>query len=703
MQAKRIVAFVMNELTDYSFELSAGAQSVLAAHGYQCMAVTGKHLDDPTNKARNLIYQAIHADLFVGALVHTLTLENSSSPIQLPKLLAPLSDLAIVSIGAKLPTYSSIVPNQAAGMSALMKHLVAQTRYQRFLFVRGMPTNADSLIREEIFRQYLHQHDRLAQAEFIMGYYDGDVVYKEIYTRCLAAKQPTARAANATLPAVIVCANDRMAVAAIEAVQDAGLRVPDDIAVTGFDNSRECEHCKVPLTTVGQPLLSMGEQAAEMLLDLLAGKRVNDREVPTELIIRASCGSASDTALTVVTPSGPTSQTKAQKVTPSLKRRDYLSHLLTNLNTRLTEKNTLADLRQELLTLLPRLGMQCCFLVLYEEPHHNFGAPARLFLAYDASDPDLAYTFPEELFDSRQLLPPLLLGNDRVGPLCELTPLVVGTESYGYMIFSWAAHYFVDFLTLSVVISSALRHIYQLQSLQEYALALEYKVEERMRELRLMNRRLQHEVQERQNSELALRTANEKLKRLASIDGLTQLENRTTLDEYLFERCQRQPHTAMPLSLLLADIDYFKKYNDTYGHQAGDACLRAVAHVFKEIAVEQGGLAARYGGEEFALALPNCTEGAAIRIAEQVMDGVAQLRIPHVASTVAAQITFSIGIATIPADNRMTAEVLIAYADLALYTAKFKGRNRFVCYNKQMSELNTFLPLLMPAAAILQL
>lgn len=696
MQSTRMVAFIMNELTDYSIELSVGAQSVLTAHGYQCMAITGKHLDDATSEAYHLIYQALHADRFAGAILHTFTLENCVTPTKLPMILAPLTHLAIVSIGAQLSGYRSIVANQEAGMAALMNHLVAQTRYQRFLFVRGLPTNADSLLREKIFREYLQQQDRLAQAEFITGYYDGDLVYKEIYTWCL-----TAAKSSATLPTAIVCANDRMAVAAIEAVQDAGLHVPDDVAVTGFDNSRECENSKVPLTTVGQPLVTMGEQAAEMLLEQLAGRPVADRALPTQLIIRASSGDAADAALTAGLPLSPIPQATPQLLNPALKRRDYLSHLITNLNIKLMEKNTLVELQRELMTLLPKLGIQCCFLLLYAEPRQQFAGLVRLFFAYDAFDPDLSHIFPQEFFDSRQLLPLSLLSDGRLGAMCELTPLAIGTELYGYMIFTWSAHYFVDFLTMPIVISGALRHIHQLQSLQEYASALEQKVEERTQELRLINRRLQHEVQERRNGELALRAANEKLKRLASIDGLTQLENRTTLDEYLFEQCQQHPDQSMPLSLLLSDIDYFKKYNDTYGHQAGDACLRAVAHVFREIAAQHQGIAARYGGEEFALALPNCTEHAAMRVAEQIMAGIATLQIAHAASTVAAHVTCSIGIATIPAPHHMTTEELIAHADVALYTVKFKGRNGFACYHEQMMsshQPSNLLPLLIPFA-----
>ena len=523
----------MNELTDYSFELSAGAESVLATHGYQSMVIAGKHLDDPASKTHNLIYQAINKKRFAGALFHTLTIENSFSPTVLPKLLTQLADLPIISIGAKLPTCSSIIAAQETGMWQLMEYLLAQNRYQRFLFVRGLPNNADSLIREQIFRAALQRYQRLAQVESIVGGFDGDVVYKEIFTRLVMATQATAPPLSALQPAppalfpmVIVCANDRMAVAAIEAVHDAGLRIPDDVAVTGFDNSLECEKSKVPLTTVGQPLWSIGEQAAEMLLDAIAGKAVADRKMPTQLIVRASSSKGPSTGVPAVELPAATDAAAKTALRVTVKQHDYLSHQVMNLSIKLMGKNTLGDLKQALLTLLPQFGIQCCFIALYEKPKHIFGAPVRLLMAYDASDPELAQTFSTELFDSSQLLPAALLPYERLGSLCELTALASGTEIYGYMLFSWRNHYFADFLALPVVISGALHNIYRLQSLQEYTATLEQKMEERVRELQLLNYRLQHEVQERKHSEATLRKANEQLQRLAAIDSLSPLDNR---------------------------------------------------------------------------------------------------------------------------------------------------------------------------------
>lgn len=681
MNTSRAVALVMNELTDYSYEIAVGAQSLLAPQGYDCIAVTGKHLDDPYSSSYNSIYQLLNAKLFVGALFHSYTLENSTELTHLQALLASLKQLPVVSVGAKLPNYKSVIVDQQHGMSSLMDHLITKECYQHFLFVRGLPTNVDSQLREKIFCTRLQAHGRLADAEAITGYFDGDVVYKEIIARFRALAK-----SGAVAPTAIVCANDRMAVAAIEALTDIGLRVPGDVAVTGFDNSSECANSGVPLTTVAQPLQTIGEQAAQMLLDELSGRPVVDQVIPTQLVVRSSCGGANPTtAASNLVPSA-ARQTSAAQLDVTLKHRDYLSHLTTNLNIKLMEQTELSELKTKLFSLFSNLGIARCSIILFEDGHRTIGAPARIFIAYDEANPTLSDLCVAGTFDSSELLCPQLFQKIQAGSLCELTPLVVGTECFGYMLFAWESYYFTDFLTLPVIISSALRNIYQLKSLQEYASALEHKVVERTQELHLANQRLQHEVHVRRNSELALRAANEKLQWLASIDGLTQLANRTALDEYLLQLSVAQPESPVPLSLLLCDIDYFKNFNDTYGHQAGDECLQAVAQVLQKFAKQPARMAARYGGEELVLVLPKVNCRLASRSAKKLLHAVSALAIPHNSSSVATHVTISVGVVTIPPHQFTTVKELITYADLALYQVKLNGRNSYACSQVEYSK-----------------
>ena len=133
-----------------------------------------------------------------------------------------------------------------------------------------------------------------------------------------------------------------------------------------------------------------------------------------------------------------------------------------------------------------------------------------------------------------------------------------------------------------------------------------------------------------------------------------------------------------PLSLLMGDIDFFKNYNDRYGHQAGDACLRAVAGAIVSQAERPGDFVARYGGEEFVVVLPRTPAAGALHIAEEIRRAVRALEIPHADSQVDGFITLSLGVAEMDTAPGRTAESLLQAADAALYRAKNQGRNRVV-------------------------
>jgi diguanylate cyclase (GGDEF)-like protein len=163
---------------------------------------------------------------------------------------------------------------------------------------------------------------------------------------------------------------------------------------------------------------------------------------------------------------------------------------------------------------------------------------------------------------------------------------------------------------------------------------------------------------------------------------LTGLANRRRFDEALDSECRRARRENAPLALIMTDVDFFKKYNDSYGHQGGDDCLRRVATVLAQGARRPADLAARYGGEEFALILPHTTlEGAAV-VADAMRRGVAGLNLLHASSSVAPHVTLSLGVAAIsPGEPDVGPETLIERADNALYDAKREGRNCFVTYD----------------------
>ncbi len=167
------------------------------------------------------------------------------------------------------------------------------------------------------------------------------------------------------------------------------------------------------------------------------------------------------------------------------------------------------------------------------------------------------------------------------------------------------------------------------------------------------------------------------LETLATRDGLTGLLNRRSFDERLANEARRAARDDQPLSLLMIDIDCFKQYNDAYGHQKGDECLRLVAGTLIESLRRPGDAAARYGGEEFAVILPDTPWRGAMAVAEQMHAAIARLAIPHRASSVTDCITISVGGSTL-GGPAISADQLLTFADAALYQAKNDGRNRSV-------------------------
>ncbi len=178
---------------------------------------------------------------------------------------------------------------------------------------------------------------------------------------------------------------------------------------------------------------------------------------------------------------------------------------------------------------------------------------------------------------------------------------------------------------------------------------------------------------------LELEEANQSLERLAKLDGLTQLANRRSFDQHLSETWKRLSRDQQPLALILCDIDYFKHYNDHYGHLMGDRTLKSVAQVIQRAVKRPADLAARYGGEEFAIILPSTDQEGAIQVAEDVRQAIQDLCIPHARSTAHPFLTLSVGVTSaLPSGENAirSIDALIREADRALYDAKKQGRNQ---------------------------
>ncbi len=179
-------------------------------------------------------------------------------------------------------------------------------------------------------------------------------------------------------------------------------------------------------------------------------------------------------------------------------------------------------------------------------------------------------------------------------------------------------------------------------------------------------------------SQRKLSESNLKLQELASRDGLTGLANRRYLDEFFEIEWRRALRDKHWISVLMIDIDFFKSYNDNYGHQAGDECLKKVALVMKQALKRPSDLLGRYGGEEFVVILPETSPEGALQVAERMVECVCELQLEHVYSDAAKCITVSTGVATTVPSRDSEPDQLIALADRALYDAKEGGRNQVV-------------------------
>lgn len=202
-------------------------------------------------------------------------------------------------------------------------------------------------------------------------------------------------------------------------------------------------------------------------------------------------------------------------------------------------------------------------------------------------------------------------------------------------------------------------------------LTYQHHLEQRNATLQETTKVMEHVMRE-------LQIVNGKLKEISLEDELTGIANRRCLERYLVKEWWHALREKEALSFLMVDVDFFKRYNDTYGHPAGDECLKKIATVLAANVKRGGDITARYGGEEFAIVLRATGSEGGQKVAENIRRDVESLAIPHKASKIAPYVTLSIGVATLIPEMNSSYEMLIKEADDALYQAKNDGRNRWI-------------------------
>jgi len=179
-----------------------------------------------------------------------------------------------------------------------------------------------------------------------------------------------------------------------------------------------------------------------------------------------------------------------------------------------------------------------------------------------------------------------------------------------------------------------------------------------------------------------LEKVNDELQKLANADGLTGLANRRIIDEYLEKETTRSIRGGHPIAVIMIDLDNFKAYNDTYGHVAGDSCLKKISKVLKNTVSRPEDLAGRYGGEEFCVILPNTDLDGAMFVAERIRKNVENLKIPHSGNSDKNVVTLSIGVSSHIPRKQAPSNQLLSEADKALYQAKMAGKNIVLAFGR---------------------
>lgn len=216
-------------------------------------------------------------------------------------------------------------------------------------------------------------------------------------------------------------------------------------------------------------------------------------------------------------------------------------------------------------------------------------------------------------------------------------------------------------------------HLQRVRQMGDYSLRLRLNSHNEIGDI---NRELNALVEQVQTQQLQLIAQSREMQALSYEDSLTALANRRRFDQALTDNWAMAQRQRKPLALIMCDVDYFKAYNDHYGHQKGDEVLRQMAQIIANAVVRTSDLATRFGGEEFAILLPDTTEAGALHLANQLQKNLQEANIPHQYSHICQRLTLSIGIAALIPGAEQSSRDLVRLADEALYAAKAAGRNR---------------------------
>jgi len=633
-----MVTAVVTGLDEYQARVMDGARGVLSENGIALLA----HSTDPYGRG---IPASLSVLLRVARPLGVITSANSSPEEEREIIeLLSVSGIPRVHIGKQIVGDLCVGGDNGAGMRELMHHLLQERGIRRPVLVRGLEHQIDSVTRERFFREEMAAHGLPVDERLVLeGRFHHDHAYHAMRGLLSDVRDMDA----------VVALNDESAVGALQALVDVGLRVPDDVVVTGFDNAKISSRYWPGLTTVDQNLQEQGAVAARLLLGVLGGDREPRMEVvPSRLVVRGSTRDVSNE------PDGGLSAA----VSIAVASREMLAaqDSVIGLSRATIRCRTVQEVVETVECELSRFGIGRCFLSLYDRPRGSpVGTPAdversRLVLEYRGQG---LCSPPNDIFPTHEVLPSRLWSQITDAGAMMMQPLSGAHREIGFVLFDMLTGPSTVAEVLRLDLSRSLEIVLTAQELQEHAATLERLVARRTRELEL---------------------ANAELQRSLMLDGLTRIANRTALQEHLDLHWADLARSGDRMAVLMVDVDLFKPFNDRYGHLAGDQALRVIASCLQRSVRGTDDLAARFGGEEFVVVLPRSGEQAAAAVAARFRRLLAHAAIAHEGSTVSPVVTASIGVAVATVREQDGPATLLAQADEALYRAKTLGRDRVV-------------------------
>jgi diguanylate cyclase (GGDEF)-like protein len=777
------IAVVVDRLHDAQVQEIRGMGSVLHAAGVAFLVVVSHDLP----AGREMIRRLVQTGRLHGVIVTPMR-ESVRGAYRTQQVADAAEGVPRVTVGVRLPGIPVVLSDNTQGVRSAMRHLLDEGGRSRPMMVAGDPHHDDSGERESAYREMAAERGlELPRMPVIYGYFEREDSYRGIIDVLREGRDFDA----------VIAANDDMAVGVLDALHEQKIRVPQDVAVIGVDNTEESYRTEPSLSSIDVELEKQGAAAADLLLAWLRGEPVPDETRPrARLVVRRSSAAGSSTdpveqalsalltaaspaseanppapdveavlgvllasatgleadlagrleiawrqwlssvvggtfgseatasaatailetvgrhpdpiwwrALTLTLQAALAGQSPAGRPAAALQaavlrmvlqiettlatareRRDreqlVVSQHVLELNQGLSSCDSVASLVREIGAYLPRLNVRRCFLVLLErgrtrgalaEPETAAGESSRARVAMCYRDGVLTTDGQGEPFAIDDLLPPSLASELEHGTL-TLQSLFTEERWFGIVLHEQSA---VDPHTaeaLRLDASRVLDTIARAEELTERADELETLVGLRTQQLEL-------EVRTRRAAEENLYEANVSLRQALRVDGLTGLQNRPSFDDHLDQIWQQHVRTPGLLSVLMIDVDCFKLYNDTYGHLAGDTCLRRVAGCLSQAVPRKQDIIARYGGEEFAIILPGTGAAGAELVAQRVLETLRAESLTHATTShPSGRVSVSIGIASTEAGDPDSPEALLDLADKALYTAKRNGRDQAVTY-----------------------